>query len=85
MASYNNAIIVEVYATNDYSGNPLTIEWVSKEANFPVVPPASMEKFITSLLDISLEGEVNFGFRYYGGAPVKTTTYDIDNIRVTVN
>lgn len=87
MASYDNATILEVYATTEYSGNPLTTEWLPLDANIPVGPTSLYGKnFKSSHLDIScLEGEVHFAFRYLGGAPDKTTTYDIDNIRVTAN
>lgn len=87
MASYDNATILEVYATTEFSGNPLTTDWFPMDADIPVGPTSQYGKnYKTSHLDIScLEGEVNFAFRYLGGAPDKTTTYDIDNIRVTAN
>ncbi|MGA9588779.1 MAG: DUF5689 domain-containing protein [Salegentibacter sp.] len=85
MASYDNATILEVYITEDYSGNPLTTEWKLLDANIPLGPSnRNGSSYKKSNLDIScLNGEIRFAFRYLGSAPDKATTYDIDNIRVT--
>ncbi|WP_081210752.1 DUF5689 domain-containing protein [Salegentibacter sediminis] len=85
MASYDNATILEVLITNEYSGNPLTTEWLLLDAKIPVGPSNQYgKKYLKSELDIScLDGVINLAFRYLGAGPDKTTTYDIDNIRVT--
>ena len=85
MASYDNATILEVLITNEYSGNPLTTDWLLLDAKIPVGPSNQYgKKYLKSELDIScLDGRINFAFRYLGSAPDKTTTYDIDNIRIT--
>lgn len=87
MASYDNATILEVFVTTNFSGNPLTTEWLPLEANIPVGPTNQYgNNYTRSEIDIScLEGEINFAFRYLGGAPDKSTTYDIDNIKLTGN
>lgn len=85
MASYDNATILEVYITEDYSGNPLTTDWILMDANIPLGPSnRNGSSYKMTNLDIScLNGEIRFAFRYLGSAPDKSTTYDIDNIRVT--
>lgn len=85
LSSYDNATILEVLITNEYTGNPLTTDWLLMEAKIPVGPSSQYgKKYLKTELDIScLDGEINLAFRYLGSAPDKTTTYDIDNIRVT--
>lgn len=85
MASYDNATILEVLITNDYSGNPLTTDWLLLDAKIPIGPSNQYgKKYLKTELDIScMDGMINFAFRYLGAAPDKATTYDIDNIRIT--
>ena len=87
MASYDNASILSLWVTENFSGNPLTTKWVQLDAKIPVGPTNQYGKhFLKSELDIScLQGEMHFALKYFGGAPDKTTTYDIDNIRITGN
>ena len=87
MASYDNASILSLWVTEDYSGNPLTTAWKQMDAKIPVGPTNQYGKhFLKTELNIScLQGEVHFAFKYLGGAPDKTTTYDIDNIRIIGN
>ena len=86
-SSYDNGVLLSVLITTDFTGNPLTTEWQLLDAKIPVGPSGQFGKnFRNSKIDIScLEGTVNVAFRYLGAAPDKTTTYDIDNIRVTGN
>lgn len=86
-ASYDNGIFLSVLITNSFTGNPLTTEWQLLDANIPVGPTSQFGlNFKNSKIDIScLEGTINVAFKYLGAAPDKTTTYDIDNIRVTGN
>ncbi|SHF78818.1 hypothetical protein SAMN05444483_102384 [Salegentibacter echinorum] len=87
MASYDNASILGLWVTEDYSGNPLSTAWKQMDAKIPVGPTNQYGKhFLKTELNIScLRGEIHFAFKYLGGAPDKTTTYDIDNIRITGN
>ncbi len=86
-ASFDNATILRVYVTTEYTGNPLTTNWRLLDANIPVGPTnQSSVTFTRSHIDIScLEGTIHVAFRYLGAASEKTTTYDIDNVRVTGN
>ena len=84
-ASFDNATILRVYATTNFTGNPLTTEWELLDAVIPVGPSnQNSTTFTRSHIDIScLSGTVHIGFRYLGAAGERSTTYDIDNVRVT--
>lgn len=84
LSSYDNGLLMRVYITSDFTGDPRTTTWTELDANIPLGPSgANSTIFRESKIDIScLEGEVWIGFRYLGAAPDKTTTYDLDNIRV---
>lgn len=84
-ASFDNSTILRIYITHSYTGNSQTTEWTLLDAIIPVGPSnQNTMNFLRSHIDIScLEGQVHIGFRYLGSASEKTTTYDIDNIRVT--
>jgi len=86
-ASYDNATILSVYITDDFTGNPLTTNWKLLDAKIPLGPSNQNGlTFKKSEFDIScLDGDINIGFKYLGSAPDKSTTYDIDNVRVTGN
>lgn len=60
-------------------------DWSLLDAKIPVGPTNQYgNNFQKTELDIScLDGSINLAFRYLGSAPDKTTTYDIDNIRIT--
>lgn len=84
-ASFDNATVLRVYATSNFTGNPLTTKWELLDAQIPVGPSnQNATTFTRSQIDIScLSGTVHIGFRYLGAALEKSTTYDIDNVRVT--
>ncbi|UJH90002.1 DUF5689 domain-containing protein [Antarcticibacterium sp. 1MA-6-2] len=84
-ASFDNATILRVLVTNEFTGNPLTTNWQLLEANIPVGPTnQNAVTFTRSHIDIScLEGTIHVAFHYLGSASEKSTTYDIDNVRVT--
>ncbi len=87
LSSYDNGLFMKVFITSDFTGDPRTSHWIELDANIPLGPSGSNSNiFRESKIDIScLEGEVWIGFRYLGAAPDKTTTYDLDNIRVIGN
>ncbi len=86
-ASYDNGMILKVFITKNFTGDPRTTEWIPLDASIPLGPSNNtLEIFKTSKIDIScLEGAVWVGFQYLGADPDKSTTYDLDNIRVTGN
>jgi len=86
-ASFDNATILRVYITNAFTGNPLTTEWTLVDAEIPMGPSNQAGiNFKRSNIDVScLEGNLQVAFRYLGSGTEKTTTYDVDNVRVTGN
>ena len=84
-ASYDNGVLLSVLVSEDFTGNPLTTDWKLLDANIPIGPSSQYgPSFKNSRIDIScLSGTVHVAFKYLGAAPDKTTTYDIDNIRIT--
>ena len=87
MSSYDNATILSVLVTEEFTGNVLTTNWQPLDAIIPIGPTNQYGRgFVKSKIDIScLKGDIHFAFRYLGAAPDKSTTYDIDNIRVSGN
>jgi len=87
MSSYDNATILNVLITEEFTGNVLTTAWTPLDAIIPIGPTNQYGKrFVKSELDIScLKGEIHVAFKYLGAAPDKSTTYDIDNIRISGN
>lgn len=87
LSSYDNGILLSVFGTTNYSGNPLTTDWIALEANIPLGPSGKYGTvYTTSSINIScLEGNFRVAFQYLGGSPDKTTTYNIDNVRITGN
>ncbi|MGA8853111.1 MAG: DUF5689 domain-containing protein [Christiangramia sp.] len=85
LASYDNGLLLEVFITTNFTGDPRTTHWQELDANIPLGPSGGFTNiFRNSKIDIScLDGKIWVGFRYLGAAPDKTTTYDLDNIRVT--
>ncbi|MBT8319809.1 MAG: choice-of-anchor J domain-containing protein [Gramella sp.] len=87
LSSYDNGLLLTVYVSRDFDGDPRTSTWIPLDAKIPLGPSGSNAVvFKESKIDIScLEGKVWIGFRYLGAAPDQTTTYDLDNIRITGN
>lgn len=86
-SSYDNGVLLSALVTTNFTGNPLTTDWQLLDANIPIGPTSQFgTTFKNSKIDIScLSGNIHVAFKYLGAAPDKTTTYDIDNIRVTGN
>ncbi|PKD21431.1 hypothetical protein APR41_00120 [Salegentibacter salinarum] len=67
--------------------NDLTPNWTPLDAVIPTGPTNQCrKKFVKSEIDSScLKGDIHFAYRYLGAASDKSTTYDIDNIRINGN
>lgn len=86
-ASYDNGRILTVWITNDYTGNIETTTWKQIKADISEGPSGNSSAPFTPSGRISLDcysGKIRIGFRYLGGDPGKTTNYDLDHIRITV-
>ncbi|WP_271783404.1 DUF5689 domain-containing protein [Aquimarina algiphila] len=84
-AGYDNGNIMEVFVTNNFTGDPVTTIWTKLDATVPRGPLNAFGNFgSTGPIRLScVEGVVRIGFRYIGGDPRATTRYHIDNIKVS--
>ncbi|MCP9199440.1 DUF5689 domain-containing protein [Gramella sp. GC03-9] len=84
-SSYDNGLLLKVFISQDFSGDIRTATWIPVDAEIPLGPSnRNSTIFTTSRINLScLEGKVWVGFQYLGSAPDKTTTYDLDNFRLT--
>ncbi|WP_159025660.1 DUF5689 domain-containing protein [Aquimarina sp. Aq78] len=83
-AGYDNGNILEVFATDNFTGDPTTTSWTKLDVMIPRGPlNAFGDSTPAGPTGLScLSGTIRIGFRYIGGDPRATTRYHIDNIRV---
>ncbi|WP_299259211.1 DUF5689 domain-containing protein [uncultured Aquimarina sp.] len=88
-AGFDRGLILEVFITENYTDDPITTSWFLLEnANIPIGPTNGFGNFESAgSLDIScLSDTVRIGFKYSGGdSSGRTTSYNIDNIKVLGN
>ncbi|MEW7289591.1 DUF5689 domain-containing protein [Aquimarina sp. 2304DJ70-9] len=84
-AGYDNGNILEVFITNNFTGDVGSTSWEKLDAIIPRAPLNAFGDFISSgPMGIScIEGNARIGFRYVGGDPRATTRYHIDNVKIT--
>ena len=87
---YNNGAALSVWVSSDYDGtDPTTATWLKVEdAIFASGPSNAYESSYTNSGAVSLSclsGDVHIAFRYLGGDGGITTTFQIDNVKVTGN
>lgn len=85
---YYRGAALSVYASTDFTGDVETATWqLIDNVNLPTGPSSGYGTF-QSAGDISvdcLDGDVYFAFKYKGGDGDVTTTFQIDNVKVTGN
>ncbi len=84
---YDNGATLELMVSPDYAGSatPWTSNWTLMTFNQPVSNPSGYSKFASSgQVDLaSFKGKnVYIAWVYTGSHPSKTTTWEIDNVRV---
>jgi hypothetical protein len=85
---YNNGAALSVFISTDFAGDVTTATWIGIEAEIANGPSSGYEANFTSSgsVDIScLDGDVYVAFRYLGGDGGITTTFQIDDVKVTGN
>lgn len=84
---YNNGAALKLYASTDFSGDVNAATWTYIDAIFADGPSSGYGDITPSgLIDIScLDGDVYFAFRYQGGEEGITTTFQIDDVKITGN
>ena len=85
---YYRGAALSVYASTDFTGDVETATWyLIDNVNLPTGPSSGYGTF-QSAGNISvdcLDGDVYFAFQYKGGDGDVTTTFQIDNVKVTGN
>ena len=85
-ASYDNGTILTAWVSTDFKDNINEATWQQLDVKISVGPGNSYVNDYISSGEISLdclEGNVFIAFKYLGGDPGISTTYDIDNIKIT--
>jgi hypothetical protein len=77
-----------VYISTNYNGSatPSTATWTQLPATMATAPASGFSSFVSSGIQnlSSYAGQtVYIGFRYDGGDPGRTTTYEIDDVKIT--
>lgn len=85
--AYSNGIILSVYISTDFTGDPTTATWEPVNATVPFGTTNGFGGLQPiGAIDISsYDGDVNIGFFYEGSDPTATTRYHIDNLKVLNN
>ena len=83
-ASFDNGTILEIYITDDYTGDVTNTEWDELNLNVPSGNPDGFGDFrAIGPANISCVGDnIRIGFKYEGEDPGPTTRYHIDNITI---
>ncbi len=87
-ATFDNGTILTVWISSNYDGNIKEAIWQQLNAKVAVGPRNGFTTKFVSSGNISLdclEGNVSIAFKYRGGGPGISTTYDIDNIKIEGN
>lgn len=84
-AAFDNAKILSVLITTNYTGDVTTTDWQELDVDVPTGPSSGFGGF-QSVGPVNLscfEGNVRIAFKYEGSDPSATTRYHLDNIRIT--
>ena len=84
---YDNGATMELYASSDYSGSttPWTSTWTKLSFTLPPLTPTTYSSFVSSgKVDLSVFNgkKIYVAWVYKGGAPSRTTTWEVDNVTV---
>ena len=84
---YNNGPALSVYVSTDYTGDINAATWLLVDAEIADGPSSGyMDDWVEGTADIScLSGNVYVAFKYKGGDGAVTTTFQIDEVKVSAN
>ena len=85
MASYDNGAQLTVWLSSDFDGNVKNANWTRLRVKISEGSKNKENKTYTHSGEVNLdclEKNVVIGFKYLGADPVKTSTFDIDNILI---
>ena len=86
--AFDNGSALTVYVSSDFAGDVTTATWLKIDATLSEGPASGYGSTYTNSgsIDIScLSGGVHIAFKYLGADGGVTTTFQIDNVRVTGN
>ncbi|MEN8124734.1 MAG: DUF5689 domain-containing protein [Bacteroidota bacterium] len=86
-ASYDNGTILTAWVSTDFKGDVKNASWQQLNVKISVGPTNTFTSEFTNSGKISLScltGDVYIAFKYLGGDPGITTTYDLDNVKIMV-
>ncbi len=87
---YNRGQALTVFVSTDFTGNPADISnatWLEVDADLADGPSSGyMDYWVNGKANLScLSGNVYIAFRYLGGDGGVTTTFQVDDVKVTAN
>lgn len=86
---YNNGAALSVFVSSDFTGDPKTATWLKIEtATFANGPSNKYEANFTNSGKVNLSclsGNIHIAFKYSGADGGVTTTFQVDNVKVTGN
>jgi len=85
---YDNGKVMTVYISSDFTGDIKTANWVQLDAALSEGPSSGYGSRFTQsgVINIScLSDDIHIAFRYVGADGGVTTTFQIDNVKVTGN
>lgn len=84
---YDNGKAMSVYVSSDFSGDVSTATWLRIDAVLSEGPSSGYNSFLDSgSINMScLSGKVHVAFKYEGADGGVTTTFQVDNVKVTGN
>lgn len=85
---YNNGAALSVWISSDFSGDITNATWIQIDAELADGPSNDYQANNTNSGDLNiscLSGNVNVAFKYLGADGGVTTTFQIDNVKITGN
>ena len=86
---YNNGAALSVYVSTDFTGNAADISsatWLLVNTTIANGPSSGYGSFVEGTANVScLNGNMYVAFKYSGGDGAITTTFQVDDVKVTAN
>ena len=84
---YDNGKALTVYVSSDFTGDVTTATWLKVDAALSEGPSSGYNSFSSSgSINVScLTGKLHVAFKYEGADSGVTTTFQIDNVKITGN
>ena len=86
LTGYNNGQALSVYVSTDFNGDINNATWLLVDTTLADGPSSGYGSWVDGSADIScLSGNVYVAFRYKGGESGITTTFEVDDVKVSAN